>query len=449
MDTVRADHTSLGGYERNTTPHLAELAGSSTTFLNAYAASDWTLPSHASLFTSYYPGAHGAYCDGNFSRMPPLPDRFDTMAEYLRRAGYTTMAVTANQSGIQRDFGIHQGFQYFSCRNPTGFWNRPNRYHLSHAVWSALKWAFPKAEPKDLYRRADDINGEVLELLDQHLPRQAPFFLFVNYMDAHDPYEPRAPYDMKYPGKDRRFGRQWYLDMKNEVLRLQRTVTDAERRHMESQYDGGISLIDASIAAVLARLKERRALDNTLIVVTSDHGEAFGERHHVGHANSIYNDVIRVPLLIKYPRSTGRVVSSEPVSLVDVLPTVLDVLGIQGKRPFHGRSLRSSSGTLRGKVFAESYSCTGVHPRLQRTLRSVISHPLKLIQSSRGSAELYDIAGDPGETRDLAGPRSVVLAALLRNLQDWVSANAPLAKAMPAQLDEKALERLKTLGYVQ
>ncbi|NIO20031.1 MAG: sulfatase-like hydrolase/transferase, partial [Candidatus Aenigmarchaeota archaeon] len=177
-------------------------------------------------------------------------------------------------------------------------------------------------------------------LLDMVRDRRRPFFLFINYMDAHWPYIPPRPFDKLYPGKIKRFTTERYGSLINVVLQQKRKMTKQEYSHLLSQYDGAITYIDFHIAKLTERLKKLGKYQNSIIIITSDHGEAFGERDLIGHGVSVYQDQIHIPLIIKYPNSREKAIVNKLVSLVDLMPTLLTVLDYEIPARNQGQSLK-------------------------------------------------------------------------------------------------------------
>jgi len=274
-----------------------------------------------------------------------------------------------------------------------------------------------------------------------------PVFTFVNYMDAHFPYVPPAPYNVRYPGR-RSAMTQDDLEGEQRILVSGNGIAPEYRPHCLSQYDGGIAYVDQRVGEVVSWLKRRGAYDNTMIVVTSDHGEAFGERRRVGHANSPYQNLLHVALIVKYPNQAHRGTEGHPVSLTDVAPTILEAAGIAAPQTMQGRSLTAIADR---DIFSETFPCPVAHsPDCPNgcTARAIFSWPFKFITTSNGHRELFDLSGDPTESRNLYIRQPERAAQLADRLSMWM-------KSMPQQtrethtLSPEDLRRLKSLGYVQ
>jgi arylsulfatase A-like enzyme len=447
LDTVRADHMSLYGYSRRNTPHLEEFAREATLYTHAVAPGDMTLSTHGSIFTGLYPTWHRAHYGQTIS---PLEPDFKTLAEILSQNGYITAAVVSNYAFLGHDFGLDQGFQYYDVREPVPFLTGvPASYTLRKPVRDWLERQVPHRIRDVRYRNAAQINDAVFSLLDD-LHRQGTFFLFVNYMDAHWPYMPPEPFDRFYPGKDDTFSTDRFNTLRSEVVAEQRLPTPSERAHLISQYDGSIAYLDAQLKRLFDRLRQADLYDNSLIIITSDHGEAFGEKGMFEHGVSVDEHQVWVPLLIKYPRMREGQQERRTVSLVDLMPTVLDVLGFEDLAHVQGVSLRKQNLHETRHVMAESFpyeEYRNLYPRFRRVERALYSDPLKMIVSTNGKREIYDIVKDPAEQRNLikAIQQSGELEAALHQ---WLS-TAEKATRRTHKLDRDTLQRLRSLGYVQ
>ena len=453
MDTVRADHMSLYGYERDTTPNLRKLAKEATLYTNSIASADMTLPTHASIFTGMYARRHGAHYDpwSGMAGGRPLSEKFRTLAEILSENSFATAGIVANIAFLTKTHNFAQGYEYYDYRARIPLLGETKPYYLRNQIRNVLsKYASPSASDL-VYRRAEEINSEVFNLIDKIKQHETPFFFFINYMDAHEPYLPPPPFDALYPGKTNvKFTRARYRSLEKSVMKLERNITEDERDHLISQYDGGISYIDFRIGELIARLKETGKYENSLIIITSDHGEAFGERGLLGHGVSVYQDQIYVPLLIKYPgQSTGKEVDTF-VSSVDLMPTILDLLGLEIPKDVQGISIIKPKVSQSRFVMSESFpydKWLDWHERFDRIERAIFSGSFKLISSTAGKREFYNLSDDSYEKINLYDDN-----ALSKSLEEQLNRWLDTVKAesfTPAKLDKSAIDRLKTLGYVK
>lgn len=455
MDTVRADHLSLYGYDRNTTPDLQDFARGATVYTRAVSAADMTLTSHASIFTGVYPSWHGAYyAPPEYPWGRPLASHYSTVAEVLRSNGYRTVAEVANYGALAPLMGMNKGFTVYDARRAVRVselsWESRRAFFLREGVRRLLSLVMDTSVFHGRCLRAADINRHAFAFLEQS-KNKGPFFLFLNYMDAHMAYLPPAPFNAKFPGRDPHFKVADYGNLV-AVNNGRRHVTASERAHLVSQYDGGIAYMDSEIGKLVARLRELGLYENTLIIITSDHGEAFGERDLMEHAvGSVYQDQVHVPLLIKYPGQHAAQLSDVLVSHVDLLPTVLDLAGISLPSGVQGRSLRlprtDDSDPVYSRATANPY-LLALNRRFRGVRQAMFVGSWKVITWTDGPPELYDLATDPNETRNLYRTDDPRDAALAERLLAW-AASAPRQFGRPNNPDRATVEKLKSLGYVQ
>lgn len=443
LDTVRADHLSLFGYERDTTPNLKTLAREATVYTNAIAPGNMTLSSHASIFTGLYPSSHHAHLERNHAL--PLDPDCPTLAGILSAKGFDTVGVVANYTFLAHGFGLDRGFTYVDSEPQVPTLGGTSSFSLRDDVRKFFSYLGDPPRLKATFRPAEAINTAALAAVDRESSQNHKFFLFLNYMDAHWPYLPPGRFATLYPGRDRDLR---YSTSEQQVLSQKRPLSDHERQAYISQYDGGIAYMDWCLGQFIAQLKQRGLYDNTLLIVASDHGEAFGERNLLGHALAVYQDEIHVPLLIKYPHSTTGAVIAEPVSLVDIMPTILDAQGYEIPPGIQGRSLLRPAGATRD-IFSEGFA-TSTNTRFSKRFRGVqqaiFSGPMKFIEWSTGNKEFYDLSQDPDELHNLlpAGSAAALESKLAAFRQAAAQNHAPLP-----QIGKKALENLKSVGYLQ
>lgn len=456
LDTTRADHLSLYGYDRNTTPNLIDFAKHAIVYNRAFAASDMTLPTHASIFTGLYPLQHGAHYDPpEVTGARALSDQFLTLAEILGAHQFLNLGVVSNYGFLGHGVGIPQGFNYYDSRMPVVFLKKINSKYLCSWIREFLIPYFEPADYDTIYRNAEKINHAAFNLLNNlDKKNQRPFFLFINYMDPHFPYIPPPPYDTYYPGKLKHFDSKYYAALNDGVLEQKRSVSESEHRHMVSQYDGEIANLDYHLGQLFARLKQSDLFENSLIIITADHGEAFGERHLIQHAVSVYQDQVYVPLLVKLPNSLQSEIVNQVVSSIDILPTVLDVLEIDFKIPNgQGISLLNIDPTVDRFVISESYPNAGLrkkHERFKEVQRAIYSGSLKLIESTASNLELFDLSEDPNELTDLSESRPSATERLHTQYTKWLSITSRIYGIHDNDnLNPEVLLRLKTLGYIQ
>ena len=449
LDTVRADHLSLYGYHRKTDPNLTRFAKTAVLFRHAIMPGDMTLSSHASMFTGRHVTHHGAHFSTG-----RLPAGSQTLAEILQESGYTTAATVSNCGWLASEHGLDQGFQYYDARCGQSLFRTIRPFYLREPLRSFVRRRFFRERASWSWRGAREITDESMSLLNRLQGRGSPLFLFVNYMDAHRPIHPPEPYDTLFPGRSNEFDmqRDWSA-LKKRVPLGERMVSDKEREHLISQYDGAIAYMDDQMGRLFEHLRSLGLYERSLIIVTSDHGESFGDQEHgerltFGHGDSLYQNSIAVPMLIKFPHQKHPETRGKRVSGVDILPTVLDVLGIPPLPEIGGQSLVAALQIERD-LLSESFD-------KEEGLRSraVFSGSQKLIAHADGEVELYDLGDDPAEVTNLAREQPQRVESLHARLTTF-AAQLTEALAREGAWSEEAddlsvdeIERLRSLGYL-
>ena len=387
LDTLRPDHLGCYGYTAIQTPHIDQLAATGARFTQAFTPVPVTLPSHTSLMTGSFPLATGVH-DFSGNRVPPGAA---TLAKILRDHGYSTAAFIGAPV-LDSRFGLNQGFEtYFDHFQLGGM----EEVHLD-----AMK------------RPGNQVVDEALKWLS-HRPSQ-PMFLWVHLYDAHSPYRPPAPYAERYPGRP---------------------------------YDGEIAFADAQVGRLVAALSQQGRLEKSLVVLVSDHGESLGEHGEKTHGFFVYNSTLHIACLVKVPAAAPRVISDE-VSLVDVMPTVLQALEISIPPTVQGRSLLSlvegHAAEGASNVYAESYP-----PLLHfgwNLLRSLQSRGWKYIETTR--PELYDTRTDPKELKNLFSTHRAQAQEMSDRLRTLVGRYTPASATATANAptDPALLESLSLPG---
>jgi arylsulfatase A-like enzyme len=429
VDTLRADHVGHQGYERRTTPAADRLAATGVAFASAIAQAPETLPSIASILTGTYPIDHGLRENGYVLHGGPR-----TLAEILRQRGYGTAAFVSSAI-LDPSQGLARGFDTYDAERPHPF------LLVTHGQ-----------------RRADETTAAAIEWLRRR-DRGRPFLLWVHYIDPHSLYDPPAPYDElfragPYDGRVRMDPRQFFGIIRGEVA-----LGAEDTQYLIDRYDGEIAFADAGLARLLEAL-DGLGLDDTLVIYTADHGESLGEHgYRFDHGDYLYENQIRVPLVLRHPRlPAGRVVRDQ-VELVDIMPTIAEVIGLPHESAWRGRSLLPvAAGDGRSQVlrlaFAESDSCRPESVRrcapvgLGGKLYALRTNAWKLIADpGQQSVALYDLRNDPGELTDRVAAHPDVAAEFRRHL-DRLLASGARAEEMQT-VGKETVERLRSLGYVE
>jgi arylsulfatase A-like enzyme len=441
FDTLRADRLGAYGYPRQTSPALDRLCRQAVLFAAAYAQASWTKPSVASVLTSLDPTAHQAIAgraidEGTPLSIDSLSDELLTLPTALASAGYRTGCIQTNPN-IKAKYGFAQGcgdYQYLAGDNS------------ARAVSAAAsRW----------------LEGD----------KPGPTFLYAHYMDPHMPYTPPHPLGEAFAGKggsdpndiyNVAFYRSIYNNVLNANLGLApfqpALIPDARQlRRWKGLYDAEVAGLDEGVSSLLSTLQRGK---DTWIFVIADHGEQHLEHGSMGHGQALYEELIRVPLLVYGPGAPAGRIVAEPVELIDVFPTILDLIGVQDR--FHGLQGRSFAAALRERpgaagrvarraIFAE---VDDSHAVRARPLRMLLSGRLKLIDNEfRGDRELYDLDRDPAERHALDPNATPEVQEMLEELETIRTRDRQRAAELPTPrrvpMDSETLRQLKSLNYIQ
>lgn len=428
IDTLRADHLPFYGYSQKTAPFLSALAAAGVVFERTYSTSSWTAPATASLFTSVYPRQHGVVTGRAVTyqmsqrlnatlTLNRIPGELETLPEAMRRAGYRTYGVSDNFN-ICEQMGFAEGFDVFES-------------------------------DRQQYRGADHVNGVVRGWYPQ-LKSGGPYFLYIHYMEPHIPYHAQSP---------------WYRPPAADASGRPAHLRDPERAQDVAMYDSEIALVDQRIRELYDLFAWDR---NTLLVITSDHGEEFWDHGHYHHDKTLYDEVLRVPLLVRDPTGRfppGRV--GESVSLLDVLPTVAELAGVERDPRWMGSSLvpmmkgAQASGAHGRTLFAHlerhffkpwgaHQTLRGVDGREHYVALAAMRGGWKLVVDSRENTLLFDREADPAESENLIEKQSEVaeeLEAMLKEHAERMTTYG--SETFQEELSSEEIERLRSLGYVQ
>ena len=411
LDTVRAQSLSAYGYARPTSPNLEQFAKTGVRFDRAIATAPWTLPSHASMFTGRW--HHELSADW----FEPLDDTYPTLAEALSAQGYVTAGFVANTHYCGFEHGLDRGFAYYQDYNRSA-----GQILVSSALGRTIGCA-STLDPGCRLRKAigyyevpgrrsaAEVNAAFLGWLSKR--EQQPFFAFLNYFDAHVPLLPPEPFDFQFgPTKPRGNPMHLHTGLRSDLDSERWEWTSPEIEREMAAYDGTIAYLDYSVGLLLDEVKKRGLLENTLVIITSDHGEEFGEHDVMTHGNSLYLTSLHVPLLISFPsRVPAAVGVSEPVSLRDLPATVVDLLDVENKYRFPGNSLarhwdkKSEPGgpiedPLISEVSGVSFRSEG-YPISKGDMKSLLMDRYHYIRTGDGREELYDVVSDPWEKQNL------------------------------------------------
>jgi arylsulfatase A-like enzyme len=450
IDTLRADHSSLHGYPRDTTPYLKKLGAQGLVFEDCQVQATWTKPSTASLLTSLYSFTHGIINDYD-----TIPKGATTLAEQLRESGYVTAGIVANPFA-GRISGLQRGFDYLS-------------------EWAVIQRYRTDAEDRGTDSAA--VNKIAFPWLERH--RDEPFFLYAHTTDPHAPYRPPAGFEEKFanPADTAEFNRN-YKKLRElgqygggtviSPAGCARSGVNPGRfiHRAIDRYDGEILHNDWSLEQLAGKLRQLGILDNTLIVVVSDHGEEFWEHGWTAHGQSLYQELTHGvfamwnPKLIPTPRRV-----SEPVQLIDVMPTILDLLGQKIPDLVEGQSLaafvKGEAFQRRGPVMTSRYAsphARGFVPENGTDTVALLDANWKLLYRDKAKdvglkkVELYNRRTDLGEAKNVAVQHPQEVERMLGEINRWMDAQKQiksfLGRGAKATMDQQTLDQLRSLGYI-
>ena len=414
VDTLRRDRLGTYGYRRSTSPHLDALARTSVQYDSWFSPSSWTTPATAALMTSLYPTRLRVQTEGS-----KLQERFITLPEILRSHGYRTGAVVSNTL-VSARWGFDQGFEYFD---------------------DSL------AEEDKQSISSPSVTDRGLAFLDDRDGR--PFFLLLHYFDPHADYMGHE----EISKGDQLALRSYHGPLEPGVgipalrkLGSEGRFSPEDLRFVSDLYDGEIAFTDRFLGRVLDRLRTLGLFDDTLIVFTSDHGEEFLDHGNFGHVRTLFDELIHVPMIIKLPGQTEGRVSRQLSGHVDLLPTILEILKIEVDHEVSGVSVLSrerSADEGARPVFSETDR--------RKHVRAVIWKDFKLVYDMQADRyQLFDLAKDPGEIRDVEREHAATAAQLREELRSWMrNQEANAASPVDVEMTEAERERLRSLGYLQ
>ncbi len=463
MDSVRASNVSCYGYGRPTTPNLDRFAAQGALFEQAVSEGCWTLPVHTSLFTGLYPINHGVTIS-----KAALPEEVPTLPALLQEHGYQTCCFS-NNAYISAASGLGRGFEtmhdVWRIVNPRGIQRTPLSRLIvqlrklgkaSEPLIAVLRFVrrvrkILKGQKKLGDKGAELTNRMIRTWLSESWDRRRPFFMFVNYMECHEKYNPPHPYDRKFmPEKYSKWRVLQVSPDKANVLKGSPKRKAEDLEIMTALYDGELNYLDQKIGELLDYLDAHGLAEDTVVVITSDHGDSLGEHDELGHRMVLYEQLIRVPLLVRYlKRFAPGTRIPEPVQLSDLFPTFLELAGVDSNQTrVNGFVSLLAPDRLKEREFTVSENTA---PKSLNSLecKAVRTRRYKLIWKANGQHELYDLQTDPEERDNLYAKRADVAGHLEGLLTRWLEEHQGYQLvAREAEHDEALAARLRALGYM-
>jgi len=409
VDTMRAGHLGCYGYNRPVSPHIDAFARQSAVFRHTVAQSSWTRPTTTTILTGLLPRTHNV-----FSHLDALAPQAVTLAERLRGQVYHTAAFVTNPN-VAPNFGLDQGFELYRLMGPKR-------------------------------RTAAGVNERTAEWLDSEWNKDAPFFLYLHTMEPHAPYDPPPAFQerfapgLQYPAYTKMF---FVEALEKGTI----AATPEIRQGLQNLYDAEIAANDAAFGALVDLLVQRKLWDDTVVVFVADHVEEFGDHGGWEHGRTLYDEMLDVPLIVRIPGAAGRVVEQQ-AQQVDVVPTILDALGLKLPADLEGRSLLTLAAGPGGE---EEPAFSWLE---ERSLRSaaVTTSEWRLVEKRFpiSGSFLYDRRADPGERHNLAREQPVRAGYLRSQLRAAERSRQGTLKALAAKpLDPETQNQLKALGYLR
>lgn len=433
-DTLRKDRVSFYCKDNIETPAMDSLALDAQVFRNATTVAPWTLPSHASIFTGLYSSEHHANNSLEGDTIGhPLDDSAVTLAEILRTHGYRTGAVVANYSALGPYYNVQQGFDFYYCRT----------LFPPISVWGNILFGLGYEPFRLLGSNQIETVPELMPIIFEWIAqdRSRPFFLFINFMEPHGmefipwPVNRVIPYSLTSPARTDQAAQQVFHQ---ELLSRKQTV--------QEWYDREVEWFDLQFGRFLDELKARDIYDPSWIVFLSDHGEMLGEHDCFGHERGLYEELLQVPLFLKCPAQWGRSPGAidAHVELVDLMPEILNALGIEQPGPMSGRPFQTAQTAHHAELYPfPQYRNDGY-------LVSFQEDRFKLVKSTRAEPLLFDLLEDPRETKDLSREHPAKRALLEERITDWLGSLKPIQRMeRKGPMPEDVKRSLKSLGYIQ
>ncbi len=446
IDCGRADHFSIYNDSKNTTPNLKKIAAESMVYNNAISPAGWTLPTHSSIFTGVYPSQHGAHNENH-----QLSNEYPTLAELLVEQGYKTFGI-CTIDWLSQATGVIRGFQEF------------DNLHFSKSKLILKRMLqYPIIGGKDCW--GYETNRKAKKWLKQN-DSGNPFFMYLHYNELHLPYNIPEKILKNFLPEDVTVAKALKInqDAKKYYAGIAKMSAEDFKIH-KALYDAGLKYTDDLIGQLIDFLRKQDILDNTILVITSDHGESLGEHGHFDHYYVLYESLLHVPLMVRYFPVFGSGKSDALVQTIDLYPTLLQLAGVPIEKYEHHAALTLPPvGKNKGREYAyaerfqdlkglkesfKNHDLSHLEKYEQERLTVIRGERYKLIYSMQGRHELFDLHNDPREEENILLKEPGIAEIMMDKLKEWQS-SFPLkqTEGEEAYFDKEAVERLKALGYL-
>ena len=439
IDTLRADEILGPVSSRARTPRLDELMSTSTVFTSARSTSPWTRPAIASLLTGLSPLVHGTT-----KRNSRLPEQVTTLAEFYRNAGFRTAAIGRN-GAIGKDLNFGQGFDEYRM-HPTS----TNLWTPSAGMQALRILGLSQEDPSSM-----DLAVRASRWLERH--HESSFFLWIHFLDPHGPYAPPREF---FPAVDQAPAR--YRHQFSEMGSVRGgylVLSEQEKKWVRELYRGEVSYVDACVGLVLDTMSQLELLDGAIVALTSDHGEEFFDHEMMGHGHSLYDELLRVPLIIKAPNQTRSRTFTDDVSIESVAPTLLSLSGVEPESyPFQGTSLverdsRAESGSPQKPLVSTGMLYYEEKLGVVLARKKYITETL--VRSPDAHVEIFDLSSDPGETESIAVGTATEVEPMWLAMERHAEESRALQQILglsdgeDVPLSPEQERELRALGYIQ
>jgi arylsulfatase A-like enzyme len=450
IDTLRYDHLGCYGYGRNTSPYIDKFAHKATLYKNAYSTAVWTPPAHASMLTGLYPSSHGVMGDKKLGASVP------TIAQILQQNGYHTCGFV-NNSQVGEMVGFEKDHSDFY-----EIWKGIEKHKAGKRILHKLASMFSHTD-----KGAKKTTDKVQSWISNRWDKKSPFYLFIHYLEPHNPLFPPKEFKNKFLS-ERSKGLRW----KKTISKYRRNplyhylkeaqITAEQKDVLVDLYDAEIAYLDWQIGRLFSFLKKNNLFENTLVAVTADHGEHFGEKGHFSHVASLYEQILHVPLVIKYPYQKKANLTEHRAQLIDLLPTIVAAadLDFVDSSEYKGIDLLNILTNNDRKLYAEwegrvpeyiRYNALKVGSKIYSFIknkkRAVYFRDFKYIKNERGADELYNLKMDSGENYNIIYQNAEMAEKLSNDLINF-SRNRRTNKEEKVEMNDEIIENLKKLGYI-